>query len=296
MHDQESLGVAVMRKPKLMASFFTIAGNVVPMSENWASPHSLAARAAVARNAGYVGIGLSTDDLDRCIAQHGYAGIRSILVDNGIEYLEFEMLVGWFADGARRAESDTIRRHLLDVAEKLGAYQIKVGGEIDGSGWTRARMVDSFRILCREAADAGTQICIELSPLSNIGDLSIGFAIVQEAGACNGGLLLDIWHVVRGNIPFRDIEALPPGCLKHVELNDAASRVEGTLIEDTIHRRRLPGDGDFDVPGFLNAVAATAYDGLYGVEILSDAHRRLAPAEAAQRSYDATMRQFDRAG
>lgn len=65
-------------------------------------------------------------------------------------------------------------------------------------------------------------------------------------------------------------------------------------MEDTLLRRRLPGEGDFDIPAFLRAVADTGYDGLYGVEILSDAQRAMLPAEAAQRSFDATMAQFAR--
>lgn len=295
-HEQPGSTARISGTPGLMASYFTIAGNVVPMSEDWTSPHSLDERAAAAKRAGYVGIGLSIDDLERCIGRHGHAGVRAILADNGIEYLELEVLLDWFAEGPRRAASDATRLRLLDVAEKLGVYQVKVGGEIDGTDWPLEHMANAFHDLCREAEGVGLQICIEVSPLSNIRDLPTGIAIVQGAGAANGGLLLDIWHMVRGNIPFDDIAAMPPGCLKHVELNDAARQVEGALLEDTIRRRTLPGEGDFDIPAFLTVVASTGYQGLYGVEILSDAQRALAPAEAARRSYDATMRQFELTG
>ncbi len=77
----------------------------------------------------------------------------------------------------------------------------------------------------------------------------------------------------------------------HVELDDAGPPV-GSLMEDTLLRRKLPGEGDFDIPAFLRAVASTGYQGLYGVEILSEEQRAMFPAEAAQRSFDATMAQF----
>ena len=119
-------------------------------------------------------------------------------------------------------------------------------------------------------------------------------AIAHGAGAPHGGLLLDIWHVNRGNIDYSEFAAMPREYLKHVELDDAGP-LEGSIMEATLNRRRLPGEGDFDIAGFLRAVAASGYEGVYGVEILSETQRQLFPAEAAQRSFDATMAQFAKA-
>lgn len=278
--------------PKLLASYFTIAGDVLPMSSNWSSPYPLMRRAEAAARAGYIGLGLSVDDLASSEELYGYAGMRDILCSNGMEHLEFETLMNWFADGPEREESDMVRRRLFEAADALGANHIKVGGGPAGTDPANPRFVDEFGKLCQEAAAVGTQIFLELTVMSNIGDLPSGIALVESAGAANGGLILDIWHVVRGNIPFESIAALPPGCLKHVELNDAAQQMIGSMLEDTICRRRLPGEGSFDVPGFLMALDRAGYEGLYGVEIISDIQRRLAPEDAARLSYDATVNQF----
>ena len=120
------------------------------------------------------------------------------------------------------------------------------------------------------------------------------FSELSSKGFPQSNLLLDIWHVNRGNIDYSEIAAMPREYLKHVELDDAGP-LEGSIMEDTLNRRRLPGEGDFDIAGFLRAVAATGYDGVYGVEILSETQRQLFPAEAAQRSFDATMAQFAKA-
>ena len=55
-----------------------------------------------------------------------------------------------------------------------------------------------------------------------------------------------------------------------VELDDADEQVVGTLWEDTLDHRRLPGEGAFDVPAFIAAVHRAGYRGHWGVEIISE--------------------------
>jgi sugar phosphate isomerase/epimerase len=71
-----------------------------------------------------------------------------------------------------------------------------------------------------------------------------------------------------------------------VELDDADDQVIGTLLQDTIDRRRLCGEGDQDVTGFIRAVLATGFDGPWGVEILSNEYRKLDLQSQVSRSYE----------
>jgi sugar phosphate isomerase/epimerase len=282
--------------PQLIASYFTLAGNVLPLAESLVSPIPLADRANAAARAGYAGIGLHTDDLLASVNRHGYAGVKSIVNDSGLEYLEIEVLLDWFADGERRRSSDAARKIMLEGAERLGAFQIKTVGDMFGGAWPAATLAREFATLCRQAAGVGAMVTIEVLPFSNIRDLPTAVDIVAGAAAPNGGLLLDIWHLARGGIAYEDIASIPPGYIKHIELDDADEAVVGTLLDDTIRNRRLPGEGSFDVPRFLRCVQATGYRGLYGVEMVSDAHRALALDQAAQLSYRAAMAQFDKIG
>ena len=70
--------------PQLIASYFTLAGNILPLAASTASPIPLAQRASAAAHAGYAGIGLHTDDLLDSVNRHGYAGVKSIL--NAVSY------------------------------------------------------------------------------------------------------------------------------------------------------------------------------------------------------------------
>jgi sugar phosphate isomerase/epimerase len=77
-----------------------------------------------------------------------------------------------------------------------------------------------------------------------------------------------------------------------VELDDAATAAGGTLWEDTVHRRLLPGAGAFDVPEFINAIRSIGYDGIWGVEMISVQHRSLPLETALSEAREATLAAF----
>jgi sugar phosphate isomerase/epimerase len=126
--------------------------------------------------------------------------------------------------------------------------------------------------------------------------------VVEGSGAANGGLGLDLWHVVDLGVSMDAIRELPAGTVVAAEVNDG-ERVPGArasasepvggdpraTARRSIRDRRLPGDGDFDIKGFVATVRATGYDGPWGVELLSQAIGDMGPRELARRVYDATI-------
>ena len=81
-------------------------------------------------------------------------------------------------------------------------------------------------------------------------------------------MLIDIWRVARGGIPYADVAAIPKGLIHHVELSDAAEKIVDTLLEDTLENRLHCGGGDFDVPAFIQALDQKGYTGPVGIEII----------------------------
>jgi sugar phosphate isomerase/epimerase len=262
------------------------------MTQNEESPYDLRSRIEAAAGAGYGGFGIVHADLAFARRQMGLWTLRAMLEDNGIVHIEVEMLGDWFATGERRRRSDAIRRDLLEAAQVLGARHIKVGGEIHGHPWPFEKMASDFHDLCRDAADIGSRIAFEIMPFGTIADLASGMRLVETAGHAAGGLILDLWHVARSNIDFADVAALPGRYLFAVELDDADSSVVGTMLEDTLDRRQLCGEGALDVPSFIAAIRATGFDGPWGVEILSDEHRKRTLHDQVTKSYATTIRQF----
>jgi sugar phosphate isomerase/epimerase len=133
---------------------------------------------------------------------------------------------------------------------------------------------------------------LEIMPFGNVRTIAAGRAIVERANQPNGGLLLDIWHIARGGIDYDEITAIPQRFVSSIELDDAEEKVVGSLWEDTIHHRRLPGQGALHPQSFIRNVQKAGYRGPWGVEILSASFRKLPLADMAQKSFAATMKQF----
>jgi sugar phosphate isomerase/epimerase len=77
-----------------------------------------------------------------------------------------------------------------------------------------------------------------------------------------------------------------------VELNDGTFHSPWSLHEDTINHRRLCGEGEFDVRGFVQGLQRAGYAGPWGIEVLSAELRTLPLEELTTRSFRTTMAQF----
>jgi sugar phosphate isomerase/epimerase len=104
------------------------------------------------------------------------------------------------------------------------------------------------------------------------------------------GLVVDYWHVFRAGTSLNELSrSLTAEQIFGVELNDAAAEVRGTLFEDTRDNRRLCGQGDQDVTGFVRTLKSLGFDGPWGVEILSEEHRARPVKEALRAAHATTL-------
>jgi len=280
---------------ELLAAYWTLAGDVYPGAPTEVSPIPLTDRAAAASAAGYTGMGLVHEDLVAVSAAIGYAGIRRILADHGIRHVEVEFLNDWDLDPASpaRRASDRVRAELLEAAGELGARNLKVSPHLFADPPPDVpRMRDAFATLSDEVRPTGANVIIEFMPFTDVRSIDTALEIVAGADGSNVGLLVDTWHVFRGGIDLADVAAIPPRFLKGVELDDAGP-AEGDPFDDTRFRRRLPGEGVFDIPGFLKAVGTAGFDAPYlGVEIISESFRRQPLQVMARTSVEATIGQL----
>jgi sugar phosphate isomerase/epimerase len=147
--------------------------------------------------------------------------------------------------------------------------------------------------LCDRAAEHGLLVAIEFMPWTGIPDAATAGAIARDAGRRNGGINADTWHHFRG---AADDAALREHAARifMIQLDDADAPV-GEPFEDTILRRRYPGEGSFDVAGFVALLDDAGVDVPLSVEVLNPDHWALPVAEAARRAYDATRQVVDAA-
>jgi sugar phosphate isomerase/epimerase len=277
----------------LLATCWTTAGDAAPLRGDERSPIPLRERVEAAAAAGFRGIGLLHVDLAVAEREHGLAGVRSLLDDHGLVHLELELLTDWWADGPRRRRSDEVRRELLEAAGALGAHHVKVAPDVGGGPWDHGRWVAEFAALAADAGQAGTRVGLEFLPWSNIRTVHDGLRLVEEAGHDAGGLVVDVWHTERAGTPPAELAAVPLRRIVGVELSDADAGQVGSLFEDTANRRRLCGEGAFDLQGCIRALRAAGWTGPWGVEILSEAFRRLPVAEAAAAAFATARAQLE---
>jgi len=92
-------------------------------------------------------------------------------------------------------------------------------------------------------------------------------------------------------VPNSTTEQLPLRYLKAVELNDGPAEFTD-WDDEVINHRLLPGEGEFDVKGLVQAVQAAGYDAPYGVEVLNQSMRSWSLDDLVTRAYETTMAMF----
>ncbi|MGB0035038.1 MAG: sugar phosphate isomerase/epimerase [Candidatus Acidiferrales bacterium] len=278
---------------ELLASYWTIAGGAQPHTDKDYSPFDFKDRVEAAAKAGFKGVGIWHTDLAHTLEKRSLKEMKQILDDNGIKHLELEFLGGWFLEGEEKKQSDILKRKLLTAAEALGARHIKVG-DFFQTKTPMPRLIESFAALCADGANHGTRILFELMPFAMINTLEDALTMVSGAGAKNGGIEFDLWHIVKLGIPYEKVASVPLQYLLAVELNDGTFKAPWSLHEDTINHRRLCGEGEFDVKGFVACLQKAGYAGPWGIEVLNQDLRKKSLEELTTRSFKTTMQQFAR--
>jgi sugar phosphate isomerase/epimerase len=254
-------------------------------------------RLEAAAAAGYAAVSLWGRDYAAARTEgYGDADIVTMLADHGLTVAELDP-AWWWTPGAASfsipPELDPIdvfrfdERELLRIGELVGARSINAA-DVLGGNWGIEEAAAAFAELCDHAADHGLLVHLEWLAWSRIPDLATAWDVVRLADRANGGLNVDTWHCARTGTTVEDLRALPGERVLAVQLDDGPARAEDDLVEATLHRRLLPGEGDFDLSGYLGALRDAGAAAPTGVEVFSDDLHALGPMEAARRAATAT--------
>jgi sugar phosphate isomerase/epimerase len=278
---------------ELIASYYTLSGS--PVGEPPRFP--FAARVEAAARAGFAGMGLLSDDyLALQAAGVSDAALRRVLADHRMRVLEIEFHFDWTAEGSRGASARTREAALHAMADAFSPHHLNVGDlNPPGEGPSIGVVADRFGAVCDRAAEHGVRVALEFLPWTAIPDLATALEIVERAGRPNGGVLVDAWHFFRGNPDAARLRSTRRDQITAIQLDDADAEPVGPSFEDTMLRRRLPGEGAFDLVGLVRTFDAIGVDVPYSVEILSSEHQRLSVREAARRAFASTSAMLRRA-
>ncbi|WP_275290864.1 sugar phosphate isomerase/epimerase and 4-hydroxyphenylpyruvate domain-containing protein [Amycolatopsis sp. La24] len=181
-----------------------------------------------------------------------------------------------FAASLRRAERK------FDVMEELGADTVLVCSSVaDDAVEDLDLLAEQLRALAERAGERGLRIAYEaLAWGRHVNTYDRSWEAVRRADHPALGLCLDSFHVLsRGSDPA-GIAGIPGEKLFFLQLADAP-HLSMDVLQWSRHHRLFPGQGAFDLPGFLAPVLAAGYSGPLSLEVFNDVFRQADPARAA---------------
>lgn len=210
--------------------------------------------------------------------------VRRLLEDTGLTcslYQPFRDFEGM--PGALRQRAMDRAERKFDVMEALGTDRILVCSNCSPvSLGERQRIVDDFRELGERAGRRGIRVGYEaLAWGRHVNDHRDVWSIVQEVDHQAIGIILDSFHSLSRKIPSESIRAITGEKIVYVQLADAPL-LDMDLLYWSRHFRNLPGQGGFDLAGYVAEILRTGYDGPLSLEIFNDRFRSISTRLIAQ--------------
>jgi sugar phosphate isomerase/epimerase len=174
---------------------------------------------------------------------------------------------------------DHTEDQVFAMADALETNQINC---VEGLGQKHEpqALIDSLGAFNERAMKRGKKLTLEPMPISSIFSLADGWNIVKAINSPNLGLCFDTWHFWRA-VPDHDLLAsIPADKIPEVQLADAKKELVGDLLNDLLHHRVLPGDGDFDLTTTIGVLKKIGAWSSVGPELFSDAMDALGHEEA----------------
>lgn len=241
---------------------------------------------------GYRGLSLFPSDVRRARAESlDDATLRGMLDEHGLEVAELDPLMSWLPGvpsgvGAFAATED----ECYEIAASVGGRGINCV-VFSPEPVPHEVIVESFAALCDRAAEHGLLVHLEFMPWTQVANVLDALAVVASADRPNGGIMLDTWHHFRGPVTNAQLaEKVPIDRILGVQLNDAPKAPEPNIVDETLNRRRVPGDGDIDLPAILRILRDGGSPAPLGVEVFCEDLFELPPKEAATRCADGVRR------
>jgi 4-hydroxyphenylpyruvate dioxygenase len=170
----------------------------------------------------------------------------------------------------------------LDLMGELGARLLCVCSNVSPDAVDNAsRAAEDLAELADLARQRGMRIGYEALAWGRwVKDWTAAWDIVRAADRDNLGIVLDSFHIcVRGN-PIDPIASLPAEKIALVQVADAPALVMDPLSLSR-HYRCYPGQGDYPIVDYLDAVTRSGYRGPLSLEIFNDQFRGASAAAIA---------------
>ncbi|TQN42233.1 4-hydroxyphenylpyruvate dioxygenase [Blastococcus colisei] len=181
-----------------------------------------------------------------------------------------------FARNLRRAERK------FDVMAALGTSTILVCSSVAPDAVADPdHLAEQLAAAADRAAARGLQLAYEaLAWGRHVSTWDRSWDAVRRADHPALGLCLDSFHVLSRQSDPAGFAAVPAEKLFFLQLADAP-QLQMDVLQWSRHHRLFPGQGAFDLPGFLAAVLDAGYSGPLSLEVFNDVFRQADPGRTA---------------
>ena len=219
-------------------------------------------RFAAAKAAGFTEVGLSLRWMSLWLDQgHDLGELDALLAETGMTVGELE------AAAIMKSEPDPREEFAAVLAERYRPLRLQAVGPYDGTlddaAERAGRVADRF-------AQWGVEVVLEPLPFTNMQTPADAAAIIRRAARPNLSMCMDVWHLYRMGLPLSHLDGLWP-YITTVQFNDGTVECEypDDLREDCLVNRRIPGEGEFDLVGLIQARNDQRPDSWFSLEVIN---------------------------
>jgi 4-hydroxyphenylpyruvate dioxygenase len=234
---------------------------------------SLEGKLAGAAKAGFRAVEIFENDLT--FFNGKVRDARRMAGDLGLEIVALQPMRDFEAMPAPvRARNFERAARKFDVMHELGARLLCLCSNVSEEAIDDpARAAEDLAELADRARQHGFNIGYEaLAWGRHVRDWTAAWDIVRVADRPNLGIVLDSFHAcVRGN-PIEPMSAIPPDRIALVQVADAPA-IQMDPLSLSRHYRCYPGQGDYPIVAYLDAITRSGYRGPVSLEIFNDQFR-----------------------
>ena len=205
--------------------------------------------------------------------------VRQMCADLGIAITLFQPFRDFEGGNrSRMARNFDRAEHKFDLMQELGTDLVLVCSNTAADSLGEQQiLVDDLRELGERAGKRGLRIGYEaLAWGRHVNTYQQVWDIVRQADHPALGVLLDSFHTLSLKGDPRAIADIPGDKIFFVQMADAPI-LAMDVLEWSRHFRCFPGQGEFDLPGFLAPIIKTGYTGPLSLEIFNDGFRAAPP-------------------
>lgn len=181
--------------------------------------------------------------------------MRKVLDDNGLALTDVEGVMQW-PPGSEH----------LEVCAELGGERV-VAMQLDPGPFDLPREAERFALFDEAAQAHGVKTAVEFVAFGGLRNASTAWRLIELAGSPEAGIVLDIAHHIRAQGTDAELNAIPAERIVTIQLADGPASPPDDLVQEATFGRMWPGEGVFDVSGFMGRLSQRGVRANVGLEL-----------------------------